>query len=598
MVFSVVGTALATAPTTAPIAKDEGIEIIGLETGDSVSIYQVLQWNTNTGWGKTTAFSTLADASVTTLIGTPGTYNASTGEVTGGVDGTLTAAIATEIKGIYDTAATSESPIAATSTAQTASQLTDGFGVKFTNIPAGLYMAIITSGSSIVSYNPVFVACDYKPNNGETQALVANTTISNVGYAKKTSDFDVDKKVKDGDTGVLDEWATAEKDEIVQFVVNTTIPSYHSNEWLIDKISYAVKDSLNGLALVNDETHLPTVKVKAVGSTGEFATLDSSKYELTAVDGTTSLTLNITPAYLKEITGPYSLELTYYAKVTDAAVTSVSATDNKVTVEYSNNPSDQTSKGTKHDVTNHYKFALDAVLFGDENYHTSELVKVGLGKDGQPIYERTGYSNYTKHSALQDAKFGLYSSYADAAAAVGSDGTLTSGEDGRFLISNLDVGTYYLVETKAPDGYIRDNSVYKIVISATEKSITVDDGDCKYTTDVLDTYTVAITEMTAANTEGATTSSTYTMNYYGADETPTGTIHTHKTITLKSSSKVTEQNKDTTHKEDNTTEIKNKQGTPLPSTGGIGTTIFYVAGIVLVLGAAAIIIARRKAEQN
>ena len=33
------------------------------------------------------------------------------------------------------------------------------------------------------------------------------------------------------------------------------------------------------------------------------------------------------------------------------------------------------------------------------------------------------------------------------------------------------------------------------------------------------------------------------------------------------------------------------------STGGIGTTIFYVAGIVLVLGAAAIVIARRKAEQ-
>ena len=34
------------------------------------------------------------------------------------------------------------------------------------------------------------------------------------------------------------------------------------------------------------------------------------------------------------------------------------------------------------------------------------------------------------------------------------------------------------------------------------------------------------------------------------------------------------------------------------STGGIGTTIFYVAGIVLVLGAAAIVIARRKAEQE
>ena len=45
-------------------------------------------------------------------------------------------------------------------------------------------------------------------------------------------------------------------------------------------------------------------------------------------------------------------------------------------------------------------------------------------------------------------------------------------------------------------------------------------------------------------------------------------------------------------------EVKNTKGTELPSTGGIGTTIFYIAGIVMVLGAAAVIIARRKAEQN
>ena len=44
--------------------------------------------------------------------------------------------------------------------------------------------------------------------------------------------------------------------------------------------------------------------------------------------------------------------------------------------------------------------------------------------------------------------------------------------------------------------------------------------------------------------------------------------------------------------------VENTAGTQLPSTGGIGTTIFYIAGAVLVLGAVAIIIARRKAEQH
>jgi LPXTG-motif cell wall-anchored protein len=304
--------------------------------------------------------------------------------------------------------------------------------------------------------------------------------------------------------------------------------------------------------------------------------------------------LNIKPAYLKEITGPYSLKLTYYAKVTDNAVTNVSATDNKVTVEYSNDPSDETSKGTKHDVTNHYKFALDAELFGDSQYHTSELVKVGLDGSGQPIYERTGYSNYSTHSALAGAKFGLYSTKDAAVAAIGTDGNgLVSGEDGRFLIGNLDVGTYYLVETKAPDGYIRDNAIYQIVITATEKNVTVDDGDCTYTTDVLDKYTVSVSAIEGETTT-AIASSTYTMSYGATDGE---TIHTHETITLKSSSKVTEENKEN-HLEDNTAEIRNRKGTELPSTGGIGTTIFYILGGVLVVGAAIILVARRKADEK
>ena len=43
-------------------------------------------------------------------------------------------------------------------------------------------------------------------------------------------------------------------------------------------------------------------------------------------------------------------------------------------------------------------------------------------------------------------------------------------------------------------------------------------------------------------------------------------------------------------------EIVNNKGTELPSTGGIGTTIFYILGGLLVIGAAVILVARRKAQ--
>jgi fimbrial isopeptide formation D2 family protein/LPXTG-motif cell wall-anchored protein len=42
--------------------------------------------------------------------------------------------------------------------------------------------------------------------------------------------------------------------------------------------------------------------------------------------------------------------------------------------------------------------------------------------------------------------------------------------------------------------------------------------------------------------------------------------------------------------------VENGKGTILPSTGGIGTTIFYIVGGVLLIGAAVILVARRKAH--
>lgn len=44
-------------------------------------------------------------------------------------------------------------------------------------------------------------------------------------------------------------------------------------------------------------------------------------------------------------------------------------------------------------------------------------------------------------------------------------------------------------------------------------------------------------------------------------------------------------------------EVENNKGTELPSTGGIGTTIFYVIGGILLVGAAIILVARRKASE-
>jgi len=42
--------------------------------------------------------------------------------------------------------------------------------------------------------------------------------------------------------------------------------------------------------------------------------------------------------------------------------------------------------------------------------------------------------------------------------------------------------------------------------------------------------------------------------------------------------------------------VVNLAGTELPSTGGIGTTIFYVVGAILVIGAGVVLITKRRME--
>ena len=40
--------------------------------------------------------------------------------------------------------------------------------------------------------------------------------------------------------------------------------------------------------------------------------------------------------------------------------------------------------------------------------------------------------------------------------------------------------------------------------------------------------------------------------------------------------------------------VLNQSGTKLPSTGGMGTTVFYVVGGILVVGAVVLLVARKR----
>lgn len=120
---------------------------------------------------------------------------------------------------------------------------------------------------------------------------------------------------------------------------------------------------------------------------------------------------------------------------------------------------------------------------------------------------------------------------------------LTSGNDGKFTVKGLDALTYHLEEFEAPVGYDKPKEAVQFTIEA------------------------------PVNTEGKPTS--LTMSVGGVRKTSDAADFADALVTG---------------------EVNNTKGNVLPETGGIGTTIFYIVGGVLVLGAGAAFVMKKRNE--
>ena len=171
--------------------------------------------------------------------------------------------------------------------------------------------------------------------------------------------------------------------------------------------------------------------------------------------------------------------------------------------------------------------------------------------------DTTKVDSANPETKLKDAQFRLYNSDKSKSAKIENDkisawvdgdaGTvITSPEGGVFNIAGLDADTYYLKEIKAPAGYnlpTGDDAYFKFVIAA---SLTVgDDGKGKI-------ESLTITPGKGQATDG---------------DIPTGKV---------------------------SMDITNTSGSTLPETGGIGTAIFTVVGLLVMAGAAGAFVWRRK----
>jgi len=432
--------------------------------------------------------------------------------------------------------------IALTNVAGTA-MTTNGTSATATVAP-GLYYLRAVAESSDTIYNPAFVSSDYY-QGGNTVDF--STAFSDSSVLKKSS-VEFDKQVGQ-ENEHLYTYNDVKPGDYIPYKITTKIPAYGA---AYTDAQFNVSDTFSaGLVLAIDDDHPFTV---TSGSTEGHADSVEGVYTSNAANDGSSFVINFDKTYLLNAArGVTDVTITYWGKVTTNAPKNVNVLDNTATLTYTNKPN--TEPSTKTDITRHYTFSIDAEALGQDNLITRELMKIGLDQNGQPI---TGVNKETVDNNEVTALAGASFTLTPVSPTTGEAKTIDSDSTGRIVFKGLDAGVYTLVENSAPTGYVKDSRTY--------------------TVEIIPTYDETVKDM---------------LKSYKIEFRLGETLVTTASFTCTGETKVTQ-----TTIEDHTQFIGNTQGTELPSTGGIGTTIFYIVGGLLLVGAAVILVARRKASEN
>ena len=327
------------------------------------------------------------------------------------------------------------------------------------------------------------------------------------------------------------EWGVVGDNQIGDTVEFRTITTVPDVS-VYSKYEYIIHDEMSaGLtSKVNDNDDV-TIKVN------DATDLDKKYYTVTVV-GTNkfTVTIDVLQAIKDGEMAAGNKLYTYYTGILNenAAVYDVGKQNNKAYLEYSNNPHDKDSKTeTPKKVVYDWTFKMEVnKVDGADNKDLSGAKFVLSKTNGLDLGAIDDDGKPAKTENLINLIQNSDGSYTVAPAGHTGTYVMTAG---KITIKGLDDATeYYLYETKAPAGYNRLTDAVKFKITAGY-------------------------DETGENWTSVTT----TVN---EDDPQAG-------LSIK---------------------VENNKGTSLPSTGGIGTTLFYVIGGGLMAVAAVLLVAKKR----
>lgn len=314
---------------------------------------------------------------------------------------------------------------------------------KFDNLAAGYYLVYVTGGKEI-----------------QSSLVTVDETTNEVNL--KTEAPSITKKA---------DRETVEIGQVVKYTVTGSIPDTTG----YDQYQYIIHDELsNGLDFVNDENGTALGE----GATTVNVTVAFKDSNLT-VEGTTPTTANLDTANNRKMSLNLSewvrdnqankgkeFTVTYYAKVNANAVVT---NKNSATLKYGNNSTDITTTKPSEVKTPTYPLDINKIKKGS---NPEEKLAGATFR----LYRKETDANAGQNPIAVSGSDGKYvvtpnSDEFDLVSVNKTVGTLDN-KDYNLQVNGLAAGTYYLVETKAPDGFNKLTDPIKVTIT---KSTTEDE---------------------------------------------------------------------------------------------------------------------------